>query len=224
MENSRPSLRRRGGKVSSLKIPSFAEERALEAKGYRYIAGIDEVGRGALAGPVMAAAVILPLHLEASWLGLVRDSKLLSPAQRELLFHHIHQTALAIGVGLADCEIIDNQGISKATRLAMKLAIDQLSPPPEILLIDYLSLPEVRLPQKGIVDGDSRCFSIACASIVAKVTRDQLMRELDKAYPGYKLASHKGYGTKAHLACLYQLGPSPVHRCSFQPVKDLVKK
>jgi ribonuclease HII len=104
----------------------------------------------------------------------------------------------------------------------MKSAIDQLSPPPQTLLIDYLSLPEVELPQKGIVHGDSRCFSIACASIIAKVTRDNLMVELDKAYPGYLLAHHKGYGTREHLACLRRLGPSPVHRRSFRPVKDMV--
>jgi ribonuclease HII len=106
----------------------------------------------------------------------------------------------------------------------MKLAIDQLSPPPDTLLIDYMHLPEVKLPQKGITNGDSLCFSIACASIIAKVTRDHLMIELDKAYPGYGLARHKGYGTREHLDCLCQLGPSPIHRQSFKPVKDLIRK
>ncbi len=205
-------------------IPSFAEERILEAQGYRYIAGIDEVGRGALAGPVVAAAVILPLRINAPWLSLVKDSKQLSPAKRELLFHYIHNIAVAIGIGLADREVIDAQGIIKATQLAMKLAIDQLSPPPETLLIDYMHLPEVKLPQKGITHGDSLCFSIACASIIAKVTRDQLMMELDRAYPGYGLAGHKGYGTREHLACLCQLGASPIHRQSFKPVKDIIGK
>ena len=203
-------------------IPSFAEERILEAQGYHYIAGIDEVGRGALAGPVVAAAVILPHHIDAPWLSLVKDSKQLSPAKRELLFHHIHRIAVAIGIGLAGCEVIDARGIIKATQLAMKLAIDQLSPPPETLLIDYMRLPEVKLPQKGITNGDSLCFSIACASIIAKVTRDHLMMELDRAYPGYELAHHKGYGTKEHLACLYRLRPSPIHRQSFKPVKDIM--
>ena len=173
---------------------------------------------------MVAAAVILPHHIDAPWLSLVKDSKQLSPAKRELLFHHIHKIAIAIGIGLADHEVIDVQGIIKATQLAMKLAIDQLSPPPEALLIDYMHLPEVKLPQKGITRGDSLCFSIACASIVAKVTRDRLMLELDKAYPGYELAHHKGYGTKEHLACLQRLGPSPIHRQSFKPVKDVIEK
>ena len=204
-------------------IPSFAEERILEAQGYQHIAGIDEAGRGALAGPVVAAAVILPRHIDAPWQKLVRDSKQLSPARRQLLFHHIHNIAVAIGVGSVSHEVIDAQGIIRATRLAMKLAVDQLSPPAETLLIDYMHLPEVELPQKGVTDGDSLCFSIACASIIAKVTRDQLMRELDSSYPGYGLAHHKGYGTREHLACLCQLGASPIHRRSFQPVKDLIQ-
>lgn len=208
--------------VKNPQVPSFAEERILEAKGYRYIAGIDEVGRGALAGPVVAAAVILPCYIDVPWLSLVKDSKQLSSAKRELLFHHIHRTAVAIGIGLASHEVIDARGIIKATQLAMKLAIDQLSPPPETLLIDYMRLPEVKLPQKGITNGDSLCFSIACASIIAKVTRDHLMMELDRAYPGYELAHHKGYGTREHLACLCRLGPSLVHRRSFKPVKDMI--
>ena len=205
-------------------MPSFSEERRLAAQGYRFIAGIDEVGRGALAGPVVAAAVILPRRRKTSWLNRVRDSKQLSPATRELLFHHIHEASIAVGIGMANREVIDSQGIVKATQLAMKLAIDQLSPPPETLLIDYVYLPEAKLPQKGVVDGDSLCLSIACASIVAKVTRDRLMVEIDKAYPGYGLARHKGYGTREHLTCLSRLGPSPIHRQSFRPVRDLMRK
>ncbi len=169
-----------------------------------------------------AAAVILPHNLKAPWLKLVRDSKLLTPARRELLFPRISKVAVAIGIGLIDHDVIDTLGIAKATRLAMKMAVERLSPPAEALLIDYLRLPEVKLPQKGVTDGDSLCFSIACASIVAKVARDHLMVELDKEYCGYGLAQHKGYGTRQHLACLRRLGPSPIHRQSFSPVKDML--
>jgi ribonuclease HII len=202
-------------------MPSFAEEESLAAQGYQRIAGIDEVGRGALAGPVVAAAVILPPHVDAPWFTEVRDSKQLTPARRGVLFHRIHEVAISIGVGLVPHDLIDTQGIVKATRLAMKLAVDQLSPPPQFLLIDYMHLPEVRLPQKGITDGDNLCFSIACASIIAKVARDQLMVEFDGIYPGYGLAQHKGYGTKGHLACLSRLGPCTIHRQSFRPVREI---
>jgi len=208
--------------LSNPQRPSFTEERILRAQGYRYIAGIDEVGRGALAGPVVAAAVILPHHIDTPWLNLVKDSKQLSPIKREFLFYHIHEIAIAVGTGLAGNEVIDAQGIIKATQLAMTTAIDQLSPSPETLLIDYMHLPEVKLPQKGMINGDSRCFSIACASIIAKVTRDQLMIALDRVYPGFALAQHKGYGTKEHLSYLHRLGPSPIHRHSFKPVKDMI--
>jgi ribonuclease HII len=209
--------------INNQQKPSFAEEKSLEAQGYHRIAGVDEAGRGALAGPVVAAAVILPCGIDAPWLDQVKDSKQLSPAKRELLFHNIHHTAISIGISLAPPEVIDAQGIIKATRLAMKLAIDRLSPPPESLLIDYMRLPKVPLPQKGITSGDKLCFSIACASIVAKVARDWLMVELDRIYPGYGLAQHKGYGTEKHLSCLRQLGPSPIHRHSFKPVRDIIK-
>ncbi|MFC2022393.1 ribonuclease HII [Chloroflexota bacterium] len=208
--------------INNRQVPSFAEERILEAQGYRYIAGIDEVGRGALAGPVVAAAVILPHRIDAPWLGLVKDSKQLNPAKRELLFNHISKIAVTIGIGQASHKVIDAQGIIKATQLAMKLAIDQLTPPSEALLIDYMSLPEVKLPQKGIINGDSLCFSIACASIIAKVTRDRLMMELDGTYSGYGLARHKGYCTEEHFSCLCRLGPSSIHRQSFRPVKYMI--
>ena len=210
--------------ISNLRMPSFIEEKMLEAQGYRYIAGIDEVGRGALAGPVVAAAVILPCSMDTPWLNQVKDSKQLSPAKRELLFHYIYEVAISIGVGTIPHGVIDARGIVKATRLAMKQATDQLSPPAESLLIDYMCLPEVPLPQKGITNGDSLCFSIACASIIAKVTRDHLMVEFDGTYPGYGLAQHKGYGTKKHLACLHRLGPSSIHRQSFRPVRDIINR
>jgi len=204
--------------------PTFAEEEALAKQGYRLIAGVDEAGRGALAGPVVAAAVILPCPVDAPWLSQVKDSKQLTPTRRELLFDNIREVAISIGIGIAPHEVIDKQGIIRATRLAMKQAIDQLSPTPESLLIDYMHLPEVKLPQKGIKNGDSLCFSIACASIIAKVTRDRLMVKLGINYPDYGLAQHKGYGTKEHMVCLQRLGPSPIHRQSFQPIKAIIRK
>ena len=205
--------------MRTLPKPTFAEEKLLQARGYRLIAGIDEVGRGALAGPVAAAAVILPFGIKAVWLKQVRDSKLLSPEKREVLSQNIRAVAVSIGVGMISHEVIDKRGIVKATQMAMRLAVKQLSPPAEALLIDYFRLPGVRLPQKGVPDGDSLCISIACASIVAKVSRDRLMIELDETYHGYGLANHKGYGTEEHLICLRRLGPSPIHRRSFHPVK-----
>ena len=202
--------------------PSLAEEKRLGAHGYRLIAGVDEVGRGALAGPVVAAAVILPGRIKAPWLAEIRDSKQLTPAKRALLAQYIQEVAISTGIGIADREVVDAQGIIRATRLAMKRAVDRLSPSPQYLLIDYMRLPESSLPQRGIRDGDSLCVSIACASILAKVARDNLMVELDKVYSGYRLAKHKGYCTEEHVACLHRLGPSLIHRRSFQPVKDLV--
>jgi len=210
--------------ASNLRAPTFIEEKMLAARGYSRVAGIDEAGRGPLAGPVVAAAVILPSDIDAPWLKLVRDSKQLPPSIREVLYRHIQEEALSVGVGRADAKVIDILGIVRATRLAMKAAVEQLQPPAESLLIDHLSLPEIELPQKGITRGDCLCFSIACASIIAKVTRDHMMVELDRAYPGYGLAGHKGYGTREHLECLHRLGPSPIHRRSFRPVREMIER
>ena len=203
-------------------MPSFTEERALQARGYRFIAGVDEVGRGALMGPVVAAAVILPLNLRAIWRREIRDSKQLSPAAREHLYDCIREKAVASGIGEVSHDVVDELGIVRATRLAMKSAIEKLDPEPQYLLIDYICLSEVPIPQKGITRGDSLCFSIACASIIAKVYRDRLVSEMDAIYPGYRFARHKGYGTKEHLASLRRQGPCPVHRRSFVPVKELI--
>jgi ribonuclease HII len=202
-------------------VPSFVEEEKLAAQGYRYIAGIDEAGRGALAGPVVAAAVILPRKLKGHWLKQVRDSKLLTPDKREYLFEHIQEVAVSVSVGAISHQIIDARNILQSTYLAMLQAVSQLSPEPDSLLIDYIRLPEITLPQWGIVNGDGLCFSIACASIIAKVSRDRLMVELDGVYPGYGLAQHKGYWTEEHVANLNRLGPSPIHRRSFHPVKEI---
>ena len=205
-------------------LPSLAEEEEMRSAGHRLIAGIDEAGRGALAGPVAAAAVILPPLVKAPWREEIRDSKLLSPPRREYLYHHIQEISLATGTGMATPDIIDGSGIVVATRHAMEIAVEMLSPPPDCLLIDYLLLPGVKLPQKGVVGGDRLCFSIACASIIAKVTRDRFMAEMDERYPGYGLAKHKGYGTRQHITCLHQMGACPIHRRSFMPVRKLGMK
>lgn len=202
--------------------PTFVEERMLAEQGYQHVAGVDEAGRGPLAGPVVAAAVVLSPDLQASWLELVRDSKQLTGPAREVLYQHITETALSFGVGICDSQTIDSRGIVTATRLAMKSAVDQLQPPAESLLIDYMTLPEARLPQKPITHGDCLCLSIACASILAKVTRDRLMVEFDEVYPGYGFRNHKGYGTQEHFNCLRRLGPCLIHRRSFEPVKSML--
>jgi ribonuclease HII len=206
------------------RAPTFTEEETLQKEGYRLVAGVDEVGRGALVGPVFAAAIIIPTNLQMYWNDEVRDSKRLSPAKREFLHDRLRETAVSVGIGFSPSEVIDTLGIAKATRLAMASAIGQLRPQPQYLLIDYLRLPEVKLPQKSIKFGDSLCFSIACASIVAKVARDRLMVELDKDYPGYGFAEHKGYGTREHLNRLHHHGPCPLHRRSFRPVKEILEK
>ena len=201
--------------------PTFTAEMALHAKGVRLVAGIDEAGRGPLAGPVVAAAVMLPMGADLPWLGRIRDSKELAHPVREELSVLIRAAALGVGVGVADVATIDNDGIAPATRLAMKRAVEKLDPAPESLLIDHFTLPEVPLPQRGITHGDSICLSIACASIVAKVARDRFMVREDGRFPGYGFVRNKGYGTPEHLACLARLGPCPIHRRSFRPVSGM---
>ena len=199
--------------------PNLDREDKLKAQGYELIAGIDEAGRGALAGPVVAGAVILPWS-SYSWFKLVRDSKEISPKKREFLFDLIQKEALAVGTGVISAKIIDDINILQATLLAMRQAVEKLPKQPRFLLIDRLTLPRCHIAQEGITRGDKLCLSIACASIVAKVTRDHIMEELDKIYPGYGFARHKGYGTREHVLCLQQLGPSPIHRLSFAPVRN----
>jgi ribonuclease HII len=201
--------------------PTLEFELALHAQGHRFVAGLDEAGRGAWAGPVVAAAVVLPLDQAelGSALGGVRDSKQLSPATRETLFDVICQVAVGVGVGVSAPAVIDRDGILPATRRAMQQALSRLSPQPGCLILDYVRLTNVSLPQVAFPKADARSFSVAAASIVAKVTRDRLMGLLDERYPGYGFARHKGYGTAVHRAALANLGPTPIHRMSFAPLK-----
>jgi ribonuclease HII len=181
------------------------------------IAGIDEAGRGSLAGPVAAAALVLPPRAEvAAFLAGVRDSKQMTPRQREANAGRIRQAALAWGVGFASVMEIDMLGILPATRRAVQRAIDALSIPPDHLLLDYLFLPEVSVPQTSLVKGDCRALSIAAASVLAKTARDALMCALDVQCPGYGFAIHKGYGTAAHRTAIDRLGPCSLHRKTFR--------
>ncbi len=215
--------------------PDLREEYALQTVGYVHIAGVDEAGRGAWAGPVCAAAVALPLdqrnlpHL----LDGVRDSKLLSPKRRETLTLVIQDVAEAVGVGWATPAEVDAIGVLPATRRAMARAIADLEPPPPragegwegitALLLDHVRLPTVNLPQRAFPKADQRSLSVASASIVAKVARDRVMTDLDLDFPGYGFAAHKGYGTAQHREALSRLGATPIHRMTWRPLQDLAE-
>jgi len=201
--------------------PNFKYEREFWRQGIVFVAGLDEAGRGALAGPVSAAAVMLPVEFGGSWLKKIKDSKLLTPEEREWLMPRILKSAISFGVGFASHGFIDGNGIVAATRHAMMAALAQMKLFPQALIIDFLHLPYIPLPQRGIVDGDFLSISIACASVLAKVSRDRLMIEMDAKYPGYGFIRHKGYCTEEHLESLSRLGPTEVHRRSFQPIMDL---
>ncbi|MCI8400697.1 MAG: ribonuclease HII [Lachnospiraceae bacterium] len=177
-----------------------------------YICGIDEAGRGPLAGPVVAAAVILPAGLT---IPLVNDSKKLTERRRELLYPEIMEKAVAVGVGIVCEKRIDQINILQATYEAMRQAIENLAVRPDVLLNDAVRIPGVEIPQVPIVKGDAKSISIACASIIAKVTRDRMMSEYEKQYPGYGFASHKGYGSASHMEAIRSLGPCPLHRRTF---------
>ena len=202
--------------------PNLAEERLQWLQGLGLVAGVDEVGRGPLAGPVVAAAVILSPKCDFRWLFHVRDSKVLSPPEREELATYIWRDALAVAVGFVSHTSIDRIGIAEATRQAMMRAIGELRRRPQYLLIDALSLRACSLPQKGIIDGDALCISIASASIVAKVARDRYMESHDHMFSGYGFARNKGYATRQHLEALRRLGPCDLHRRSFNPVREMV--
>lgn len=192
-------------------------EKELYQAGYQTIAGIDEVGRGPLAGPVVAAAVILPPGCKIKGLN---DSKKIPKKKHQEIYQAVLDKTLAVGVGLIDNEIIDQVNIYEATKLAMKEALSKLSLKPDYLLIDAMKL-DVDIPQESIIKGDANSQSIAAASIVAKVTRDKLMADYDKEYPGYDFAQNAGYGTKSHLQGLERHGVTPIHRKTFEPIKSM---
>ena len=195
----------------------LAYEKELYAQGIDLIAGVDEVGRGPLAGPVVAAAVILPKACKI--LGL-NDSKKIPKSKHKEIYEAVLQNAIAIGIGIKDNQVIDQVNIYEATKLAMMEAIGQLDPQPQHLLIDAMKL-DLPISQTSIIKGDANSLSIAAASIVAKVTRDQMMEEFDCEYPGYDFTQNAGYGTANHLAGLDKLGVTPIHRRSFEPVKSM---
>lgn len=183
------------------------------------LCGVDEVGRGALAGPVVAAAVIMPPGMMIEG---VKDSKRLTPARRIALDSLIRTQAVALAIGAAGCACIEQHNILGATLRAMRRAVRRLGVKPGLVIVDGHIVPELDLPCRGVICGDNRSFSIACASIVAKVFRDRLMVQLNSRYPGYGLDRHKGYGTPGHLCALRRLGPCPVHRRTFAPVRELL--
>lgn len=193
---------------------NFYEKRLIE-KGFKYVAGVDEVGRGCLAGPVLAAAVILrlPCTIEA-----IKDSKQVSVKMRESLFDIINKEAVAVGFGIVEPREIDEINILQATLKAMRLAIESLNPKPQYVLVDGSHVVPIALPQLIIPKGDYRSVTVGAASIMAKVKRDRMMAELEKAYSGFSFSVHKGYGTKAHLEELKKCGPTDIHRKSFRGV------
>lgn len=199
-------------RLAEMKVP----EAELRAEGCRYVAGVDEVGRGPLAGPVVAAAVVLPEDFDV--LG-VDDSKKISEKRREELFEIIKERAVAYGIGMADEKVIDEINILQATKLAMRRALDELAQKlggqPDFVLFDAMQIDEVQVPQRSVIKGDAKCLCIAAASIIAKVTRDHMMCEYAKEFPGYAFEKNKGYGTKAHYEGLRELGPCTLHRTSF---------
>jgi len=197
--------------------PTKEFEQEARRCGYRRIAGLDEAGRGPLAGPVVAAAVVLPFGCR---LAGVDDSKQLSEAERERLYAVILATAVAVGVGSADSCEIDSINILEATRLAMRRAVESLTPVPDFLLLDAVTLAGVAIPSRPIIKGDALSLSIAAASIVAKVTRDRIMTAYHDTFPRYNFLSHKGYCTEEHLRHLAEHGPCPIHRRSFAPVRE----
>ncbi len=195
--------------------------------GYDLIGGVDEAGRGPLAGPVVAACVVIDKNfkIDTEDLALVADSKKLSAKKREKLFSIIREKVLAVEIGVVDNLTIDKINILQASFLAMRRAIKKLKIEPNYILVDgSFKIPKLEKSQTAIIGGDAKVFCIAAASIIAKVSRDWMMTEIDKQYPEYEFAKHKGYGTKAHFAKIAELGPCPQHRFSFSPIKEMLQK
>jgi ribonuclease HII len=203
--------------------PDLRHEMQLRRSGARYVAGLDEVGRGAWAGPVMAAAVILPLDKPdlADRLAGVRDSKVMTARQREYWAEQIRCLSLSVGIGSATPSEVDTAGLIEATRRAMRRALACLDPEPDHLLIDHIALTRTALPQTPLTHGDALVLSIAAASIIAKVARDTIMVNMSHAYPGYGFENHVGYGTLRHRRAIQRLGACPIHRRSYAPLRDL---
>ena len=195
-------------------------EKSLYARGIELIAGVDEVGRGPLAGPVVAAAVTLPKLCKIKGLN---DSKKIPKSKHEAIYNQVMKEAVAVGIGMKDNYVIDDVNIYEATKLAMIEAIEKLNPQPEHLLIDAMNL-DLPIEQTSIIKGDANSLSIAAASIIAKVTRDKMMADYEQEFPGYAFAKNAGYGTKEHLSGIDKFGVTPIHRRSFEPIKSIIKK
>lgn len=208
----------------SLRVKKLYEWENARRKEASCIIGVDEVGRGPMAGPVVACAVILPAKPE---IPRINDSKKLTSKTREQLFGLIVEIGIAVGIGIRSAKFIDENGISAATFSAMRMAIDEVISTgfePGLVLVDGYPIPELEVKQEAIIKGDSKIASIACASIIAKVVRDGIMTQYDRVYPGYRFSLHKGYCTRLHLDLLREKGPSPIHRKSFKPVREVINQ
>ena len=206
-------------------MPNLDIEQDVRSLNYKYIAGVDEVGRGPLAGPVVSAAVVLPHDLvgDEGWLSVINDSKKLSESKRQMAYEIISSEAVSVAVGITNASTIDSVGILPATISSMFTALRGLEVSPDFVLFDFIPLKDCEYPYRTVVKGDTKSYSISAASIIAKVTRDELMKEADEQYPGYGFSGHKGYGTAKHLDAIKRLGPCEIHRRSFAPIKNYVR-
>ena len=206
-------------------MPNLDIEQDVRSVQYKYIAGVDEVGRGPLAGPGVSAAVVLPHDLvgDEDWLSVINDSKKLSESKRQMAYEIISREAVSVAVGITNASTIDSVGILPATISSMFTALRGLQVSPDFVLFDFIPLKDCEYPYRTVVKGDTKSYSISAASIIAKVTRDELMKEADEQYPGYGFSGHKGYGTAKHLDAIKRLGPCEIHRRSFAPIKNYVR-